>query len=213
MCAPTLVFLHTNLHNSCIVYKRQIYFKKNKEILKVYNFFQKRQNSTELLKRMHCPISATLSYPGSSRQGIKVLECPEDGVHVGVGGDVVSKVWTDAVLLWQIALKLVSALEPCGLKSVAGNVGKSEVSTTIESKVQDVLSIGKSLEHPRLGWVGIENKWSQLNPNFLPSRAPTNNLYRFSWHIKLFIPKITKIKYILNASLSVRIQLLCLKVN
>ena len=69
------------------------------------------------------------------------------------------------------------------------------------------------MEHPRLGWVGIESKWSQLNPNFLPSRAPTNLPYRFSWHIKLFIPKITKIKYILNASLSVRIQFLCLWFN
>ena len=55
--------------------------------------------------------------------------------------------------------------------------------------------LGKSLEDPRLRWVGIENKWSQLNPNFFPSQAPTNHPYSFSWHIQLFIPKITKIKY------------------
>ena len=64
---------------------------------------------------------------------------------------------------------------------------------------------GKSLEHPRLGLVGMENIWSQLNPNFLPSQAPTNHPYRSSWHIKLFIPKIPKIKYTQNASPSVRI--------
>ena len=59
-------------------------------------------------------------------------------------------------------------------------------------RINKVQLLGKSLEHPRLGWVGIKNKWSQL---------------------KLFIPKITKIKYILNASLLVRIQFLCLWFN
>ena len=57
------------------------------------------------------------------------------------------------------------------------------------------------------------NKWSQLNPNFLPSRAPTNHPYRVSWHIKLFIPKITKIKCTLNSSLLVCNQFLCLWFN
>ena len=54
------------------------------------------------------------------------------------------------------------------------------------------IKLKTSPRQPRLGWVGIENTWSQLNPNFMSSRASTNHLYRFSWHIKLFIPKITK---------------------
>ena len=101
-------------------------------------------------------------------------------------------------------------------KNVVSHIQVSFQDSVIEIFTEKVFchrQKGKSFEHPRLGWVGIENKWSQLNPNFWPSRATTNLPYRFSWHIKLFIPKVTKIKYILNASLSVRIQFLCLWFN
>ena len=54
------------------------------------------------------------------------------------------------------------------------------------------LTGGESLEHPRLGWIGMENIWSQLNPNFIPSRAPTNRRCRFSWHIKLTLHEMKR---------------------
>ena len=55
----------------------------------------------------------------------------------------------------------------------------------------------KILHRPATVW-NIPN-WDELglktyDPNFLPSWAPTNHPYRFSWHIKLFIPKIRKKK-------------------
>ena len=67
------------------------------------------------------------------------------------------------------------------------NVGKQRL------LVQDNIN-GNSLERPRLGWVGMETYDPNSILNFLPSRAPTNHPYCFSGHIKLFIPKLTKIK-------------------